>query len=351
MEIAPDKFPCQGINVSDPSSGDVLYPLRESFHLWATMANFAENAKHRYSYDASDGSWTIISGDCMGVAVATRGNIQGRKVCPQCLLLGKPKQVVRTVCRFMMKYYMAQLLSCQLFHGQAALAELEEQIRAGAFYKKYAVRMSSLMKLPALQKQQYVRASWLKDHTGTKAVKDFVAIVVKPCLQVNVNSIPDQLAEISARFTCILAGGRASEQDMIDLKLASSVISGRLQGHPLIQGLALQCHRKLEKEERGVGMQGRRSSHTELEAYLIRDAGVQLAIAAGNSTLAREFGLNPSSHKVKFDMLSERNLPVPALAVCWPDVLQQNFLLTDQRFLRPQTAPKRSLKASLFEPP
>ena len=248
----------------------------------------------------------------------------------------------------MTKYYMTQMLSCQLFRGQDALQDLEAQIKAGAFYQKYSGRMNSLMRLTASQKQQYVRAAWLKDGCGTDAMKNFVAIVVKPCLQVNVNSIPEQLAEIAAKFTCILAGGRASEQDMIDLKLASSVISGRLQGHPLIQGLALQCHRKLDKEERGVGMQGRRSSHTELEEYLIRDAGVQLAIASGNSTLAREFGLSARAHKVNFEMLSERNLPVPALAVCWPEVLQQNYLLADQRFLRPQTAPKRSLEASRF---
>ena len=59
MEIEPDKFACEGINVSDPVSGQVLYPLRENFHLWATVANFSETGKHKYSYDASDHWWTI----------------------------------------------------------------------------------------------------------------------------------------------------------------------------------------------------------------------------------------------------------------------------------------------------
>ena len=136
-----------------------------------------------------------------------------------------------------------------------------------------------------------------------------------------------------------------SPEDMIDIKMAASCISGKLSGHPLIQGLTLQLHRKLEKESRGIHvMRGRFEENvSDLERSLIRDAGLQLAIACGNQTLARSFGLSKDSHRIKFEVLSQHLLPVPPLSILWPDVLRRNFELIDQRYVRSQEAPKRLL--------
>ena len=149
------------------------------------------------------------------------------------------------------------------------------------------------------------------------------------------------LCDVVARFTNIIAGGTASEQDMVDLKLAASAASGKLSGHPLIVGLALQCHRKLCKEEKGhADMRGRREQCTPHERELIRDAGLQLCAATGNSRLAMEFGLSQGSGRVNMQQLKEKSLPTPALAVLWPDVLSENFLLADQKYVRPEGSPK-----------
>ena len=95
-------------------------------------------------------------------------------------------------------------------------------------------------------------------------------------------------------------------------------------------------------------MNGRRSAESDLERSLIRDAGLQLAVAAGNNALARRFGLAKDSHRISFDVLTENSLPIPALAICWPEVLQQNFLLIDQRYVRAQLAPKRVLVFTFY---
>ena len=128
----------------------------------------------------------------------------------------------------------------------------------------------------------------------------------------------------------------------MDVKLAAAAISGRLQNHPLIQGLLLQVARMLEKQERGIfTMSGRRSQHTDLERDLVQDAGIQLAVAAGNNALARQFGLSSRSHVISMEVLEKNSLPVPPLSVCFPDTLRQNWVLVDQRNSKAHDAPKR----------
>lgn len=90
-------------------------------------------------------------------------------------------------------------------------------------------------------------------------------------------------------------------------------------------------------------MVGRRSDCSPLERSLIIDAGIQLAVAGGSKALAKEFGLSSVSHRVSFEFLSEKGLPVAPLAALFPEVLWNNFVLIDQKFARAPMAPKRAL--------
>ena len=83
---------------------------------------------------------------------------------------------------------------------------------------------------------------------------------------------------------------------------------------------------------------------TERERSLLADAGMQLAMASCNTGLARECGLSSTALKLSLDELHLNSLPTPALAVRWPEILQENFQLLDQRFLRPEEAPNRHLQ-------
>jgi len=129
---------------------------------------------------------------------------------------------------------------------------------------------------------------------------------------------------------------------MLSVKLASQAISGRLNGHPLIQGLSLQCYRMMEKADRGIfTLAGRRGAETELEKSLIHDAGIQLAVAAGNKALAMQFGLSGRSGHIDLDVLKQASLPVAPIALLWPEELANNFKMADQRYVWPHLAPKR----------
>ena len=338
---------CNGLSIADPMSGNFLYAYRDEVAIWGSMCNFEEHAKHVYTRNASQGTWTIQAHNCEK-EVEQEDELE-TPACPTCKKLGERTGVIRNVLRFMIKYWAASNLNCRLFHGQAALDELMAKIKSTNMYKGYEKKIEATLKLSTHHMQQFVRASFLCDPHMTNTLKDFVATVVKPCLQINISSVPDHLAEISSKLSSILAGGEASDEDLVQIKLAAGCISGKLSGHPLIQGLTLQLQRKLEKEGRGIHcMNGRRSAESDLERSLIRDAGLQLAVAAGNNALARRFGLAKDSHRISFDVLTENSLPIPALAICWPEVLQQNFLLIDQRYVRAQLAPKRVLVFTFY---
>ena len=251
--------------------------------------------------------------------------------------------MIRCALRFVRKHYAACLLNERLFAGEALQGQVVEQIASSALHADK--KLKELIALNSSSLQQWVRKSFMCDPTSSKRLQEFVQIVVKPAVQVNVSAVPERMADVLARFGAIVKGGECTEQDAINLKLAASCLSGELDAHPLVQGLALQCRRMLQREARGVlTMAGRREDCTERESSLIADAGMSLAMACGNATLCREFGLSSKACRISLDELKKNSLPTPSLAILFPDQLRENFLLADQRFARPVNYPKRAWK-------
>lgn len=258
-----------------------------------------------------------------------------------CIQLGQAK-VVRSALRFCRKYWAAHLLNAKMFQGESAVEDIVEQIKSTAIYQTGDSLMGKFLILPIDMLQQWVRGSCLNDGSGNDRYKLFCAAVVRPCLNINVASLPSNMEDILARFTAIIRGGLASEEDSLRLKLACSAIKGETTNHPLLCGLTLQCSRMLEKQARNIWtMAGRRSNCTEREMALISDAGQQLALACGNYNLAKEFGISPSACRISFDELKIQSLPSHPLALRWPDILRENFVLLDQRFRRSPETPTR----------
>ena len=126
---------------------------------------------------------------------------------------------------------------------------------------------------------------------------------MKPALKINVTSVPDCFADVIARFKGWISSNSTSETDRANLRVAAGVMEGRLQGHPLLHGLSLQCMRMVEKQDRGVNtMRGRRCNETELETQLISDAGLALASASGLNSLVK-MSLGIGWNWIKFEGL------------------------------------------------
>lgn len=231
-----------------------------------------------------------------------------------------------------------------MYQGEGAVKDILHEIKKSALVRHNDAKMQEIIKLETPMLQQWVRQSCMSDSSATDRYKLFVATIVKPSLGVCVSSIPKNLEDIVGRFTAIMKGGMASEEDLVRLRIACSAIKGELTSHPLVCGLALQCSRMINKQDRNIWtMCGRRNKRTERESSLISDAGQQLAMACCNTNLAREFGLSSAALKISLEELRSHSLPTPSLAIRWPGVMLENFELLDQRFVRPHGAPKRDL--------
>lgn len=329
-----DLVPCAGISVKDPRSGH-LYALRQEFSLWSQFTNFEAHAKHKYRREANSEEgdvWYITSASCKGRCKPLGDAV--RPVCDACVALTDSHAVPRNVARFGVKYYAACLLSARLFLPKADQNAVELEIQQSGLYQKDQKKMDNILRMRADNLQQFVRASICSEHTRTDAMKQFISTVVTPSLRVNVASVSDRLASTIAQFSACISAGNFSDLDTAALKVAVAAISGDLDEHPMILGLALQCQKKLQREKRGItSMCGRKNSHeTEREQTLIAEAGMQLAITSGNSSLLREFGMNLQSVRVSLDILEENSLPTPALALWDANWLKENFIVANQRF-------------------
>lgn len=323
---------CEGLPISDAELAGHLYTWRTDFTHWAGMASFGKYAKHTYWYVASEDSWYIRAQGCSKRCEYV--NTRNHQCCKECIALGSAHSVVRSVARFSVKFFSARLLCARLFQGSTGADAVEKEICESQLYAHDPKKMRGIMQLESSKLQQFVRASFLSESpTGmSSAARTFNASVVSPCLQCRVDNVPEQLADVVARFDAIICGGQATEQDTANIKIAAGALSGSLEGHPLIHGLSLQCFRQVSKLQKGIEtMRGRRFKESALEEQLIRDAGLQLSMASGNKELAQMFGLAVGAYKTALDELEKNSLPNPALSLLWPEKLANNFRLIDQR--------------------
>ena len=307
-----DMVQCNGLLVNEPIRSNRLYSLRREFHLWASMSNIEKFAKHTYFQEANTSSWRVKSHKCLTKCVPDR---LGSNVCDECLKLGSCHGISRTVSKFGMKYWPAKLLNARLFLEPEVALEVEAEIRKSGTYDCDGPRLEKILKCSAWQLQQVVRASWTShpNEAATEAYKDFVATVVQPCLHINPRSLPDSFASTLARFSACLASGHMAESEAANLRLAVAHLGGVFEAHPLLQGMSLQCLRKIDKTSRGVTvMTGRKSKDcTNAEINLVQDAGLTLAIAACNKQLAKKFPASITDH-----YCSSTHIPSICISTC-----------------------------------
>lgn len=175
-------------------------------------------------------------------------------------------------------------------------------------------------------------------------LKEWISSVVTPATNINVGGVSDSMVDIIARFQACISAGRSSELDVTNIRIALSAISGQMSKHPFIQGLLLTSMTMVDKESRGINtLAGRPETRSETERALIADAAMQLAVTSGNRRLARSLGVAACQLSMALDDLLPKALPCPGLALNWPNVLEQNFTIIDQRYVLQPNAPKRCL--------
>ena len=86
IPVQVEKTQCEALCICDEDTAGKLYVFRGEFHLWASLANFKQNAKHKYWQDANSDSWFVRSAECEG-ETSVHPNLE-RQVCGACLSLG-----------------------------------------------------------------------------------------------------------------------------------------------------------------------------------------------------------------------------------------------------------------------
>eukprot|EP00435_Cladocopium_sp_Y103_P036042 s1066_g9.t1 len=334
---------CKGIFLDDAAAGRNLAKYRPEMELWLSMANFEEHPSSKHLYNLIANKWHIRSAKC-SKKMDEKALNQNLPVCEECYSLGAADSIVRRAQRLALKHYAAELLSARLFSGEQGAQETLQRISETPLYKSSKFKIEDVLAHPTPKLQAWVRAAWASDSKPSAAMQRFMDTVVTPSLGVSMASVPERLAEVAATFDALLKGQDCTDEQMINMQVAAAAIKGQFERHPLLLGLTLQTSRMLEKQERGVTtMAGRRSAESDTAASLIKDSGLQLAVATGNNTLVRQFGLSGASGRFKYSELERVSLPSPAVALNFPSVLENNFVLADQRYPRKQGAPKSSL--------
>lgn len=196
------------------------------------------------------------------------------------------------------------------------------------------------MALKTHQLQSWVRSSFLSIPVASRSpqFKTFISSVVQTSLNVNITEAArakPHVLQAEVLFQQFLQSGSASDMDKLNIAVASASIRGKLQQHPILQGLTLSCYKMIERQERGLSQQGRDKSGSvnasELGKSLVAQAGTTLALAGANSELLKMFGRSIASCTPMVADLHVQSLPNPVMALNHMERLRTNITLIDQR--------------------
>jgi hypothetical protein len=235
------------------------------------------------------------------------------------------------------KKFAAELLHAKLFVSDERVEQMKSEMKKNVFYKPHNQFFDTVMDLRTHELQTWVRKSFLcmPEKAKSAQFRNFMDTTVEPCMRINVHAALQtrpQIVQAQTLFTNFLEKGDPAIVDRINVEIAQASLSGKLQNHPLLQGLILSCLKMLDREERGLQMVGRDDESslqfTEEARYLVQEAGSQLAILGCNKHILQKFGLRC---RPQLPDLTDSGLPTPMLALQTAEAVRDNMILIDQR--------------------
>ena len=119
--------------------------------------------------------------------------------------------------RFAKKFHAAELLNAKVFEGDEVEEAVVKSIKASNLYQKEQANMDQLLALETGQLQQFVRTSFLSEHSISPQMQKWQNMVVRPALRVNVAAVPEQFRRIVQQFDFLMASG-VSDDDLAKMK-------------------------------------------------------------------------------------------------------------------------------------
>lgn len=221
------------------------------------------------------------------------------------------------------------LLAAKLFNPDN-VEEVVSELKKSPLHKHgFSDAVAEILEADVERLQRYARTQFLclPGSRRSFAWQDFVNTVVHPCLQVNSTVCVGTLMVQAQDFAKRLKSGTLSTVQDLNLKLASNIMAGALDQHPLIQGVLVAAIERSRREEHGATtMRGMKLSPIEFSK--MSEAGCAMSMAAGNISLMREFGLAWAAPKLALAALHSKNLPD-----CFLSMVQGNMLNTNARII------------------
>ena len=238
QEHPRNSVPCEAIDLAHPMEGSILHVHKAEFRLWASFANLEASAKHEYWKDANTASWHVRSHSCKKTVEENQN--KSRQVCDECFKLTKSKSIVRMPLRFAKQFHAAELLNAKVFEGDEVVETVMKAIKASNLYQRDKANMDQLLALGTGQLQQFVRTSFLSEHSISTEMQKWQHMVVKPCLRVNVAAIPEQFRRIAPQFEFLMASG-VSDDDVARLKAGLMMFMGDFHMFSLFCSTTICC--------------------------------------------------------------------------------------------------------------
>ena len=340
MSAEMPEVACEGMRLADPDSAKGLHQYAHHFKVFmGWMGNCPELKKHHYVYQEAEDTYIIRHGDCKKTC---RPQDDQRPICSECTSLSGAQSLRKRVAVCGLKKFAADLLSKRLFDNADSAKELEESVKQDVLYLRHKDRVDKILGLRNYQLQSWVRSTFcsMRRDRRTDLLQSFMDSVVSPCLCLNVTSLEQKkplLLQMQQLFQRFLTDPNASDMEKIQVQIASSSVSGKLDRKPFMQGLLLTCLREVEREMEGKTLRGRIGKDscmaTDAAQSLSNEAGEMLAIHTGNVSLLKRFGFG-AGRKLRdgwIEKLHSLSLPAPFLSLSDPEVIRENMNLIDQR--------------------
>eukprot|EP00435_Cladocopium_sp_Y103_P055676 s553_g18.t1 len=334
----PDPVRCEAFVLREEEEEDTkLSVLRKNLLEWISWQGDCELRRHSYSFktDSRGKIFTIRHEDCQQQVVVKCP--EDVPICKECQKIGDQKGIIRTVLKHVRKKFAAELLHAKLFVSDEKVEQMKDDMKKDPVYKPHSQFFDLIMNFRTHELQTWVRKSFLcvPGRIKSDQYQSFMDTTVDPCMRMNVHAALQsrpQIVQAQTLFTNFLEQGDPAIVDRINVEIAQASLSGKLQNHPLLQGLILSCLKMLDRQERGLQMTGRDDEgslqFTDEVRYLVQEAGCQLAILGCNKHILQKFGLR---QRPKVPDLTDSGLPTPMIALQSAEMVRENMLLIDQR--------------------
>ena len=189
---------CKGLTLPSSPAAAYIADYLDEIKLWFTYL-VCKSVRHQYNNDISSGEILVKHADCPGEYVKRNDTDD---CCPKCAFLGSPKGIIRSVIRFIHKYYAALLLQKRLFGTELEVKTTIQSLKSTTFGKRNEILLKQVLDLTNADLQVWVckRFRSVPLSERNKAFEFMMSTLVEPLARVHTSAIGSNVAALCSEF-------------------------------------------------------------------------------------------------------------------------------------------------------